>query len=140
MRFLKSTTLLLVAALANPMCCCLVLGEAESETVPVNQVVDAHACCHSTADATSEQPDNSAAPADRDCYHEDIKLTQYNDVSSHSHSLISSFDTLQCVYLSSTEYFAPKNLNGAAASEYRPLDSHSPPGSRISRSFCVYLI
>ena len=139
MRFLKSITLLLVAALANPMCCCLVAGEMDAESAPAKSVSDAHACCHSTEQATPNQEDSSSQ-GDHDCYHEEIKVTQINDVSIHSQTLVSSLDALFTGYLAISDNADPSRLRSFAGSDDRLFDSHFPPGSRVSRSLCVYLI
>jgi|GEM_PF-2866604 hypothetical protein len=140
MSLLKSITLLLVAALANPMCCCLVAGEMDAASAPAKSLSDAHACCHSTDQGTASNHEESASHSDQDCYHEDLKLTQINDVSVHSQTLVANLDALFAGYLTIGETGDDSVLRSFAKTEYRPFDSHFPPGSRISRSLCVYLI
>src|SRR5690606_14410895 len=129
----RAIALVLAAALANPLCCCLGVGESDA-----SPAADANACCK-PGPAEAELPGD--APADHDaCPHRDSKQSQIADAhSGHAHAK-------PMLLLAS---LAPRDIALApslredpfarfAASPPRAAASHA--GRRASQLYCVYLI
>ena len=136
MTFLKSITLLLVVAIANPMCCCLAFGETDFETTAPS-TTDAHACCHLEDQANPENAEHSQDSGD--CYHENSNLLKINDKGPDSFSNIAERLGQSCDYVAifSSQESSPSRLH--QSSDYHSFDTLSP-GSRMSRAYCVFLL
>ena len=134
--FLKSITLLLVVAIANPICCCLAFGEMDLET-SASTVTDAHACCYLDDQMDPENGQHSQDSGD--CYHEDSNLLKINETGPDILSNLA--DPLRQNYA----YLAIFNSHESSISRlYQMADYHSfdtlSPGSRTSRTYCVFLL
>ncbi len=133
---LKSITLLLAIAIANPMCCCLTFGETDVDTTAPS-TTGAHACCHLEDHANPEKSTHSHDSGD--CYHEESNLLKINDIGVCVLSNLADPQSQGYDYvtiLSSLES-APSRLY--QSSGYHSFDTHSP-GSRTSLAYCVFLL
>jgi hypothetical protein len=134
--FLKSITLLLAIAIANPMCCCLTFGETDFDTTAPS-TTGTHACCQLEDHANPEKSTHSQDSGD--CYHEDANLLKINDkgpgvLSNLADPQSQSYDYV--TILNSLES-SPSRLH--QSSDYHSFDTHSP-GSRTSLAYCVFLL
>jgi hypothetical protein len=118
------------------MCCCLAWADRDLEVNPSAES-GAHTCCQMADEESANQVD---PPADHDCPHEDIKQSQINDATSdlqqgHSNPLNQSSDYFEAA-------LAFETLSPALYSPAKALTTfaHSPPGSSLSREYCVYLL
>ena len=134
--FLKSITLLLVVAIANPMCCCLAFGETDMETT-ASSTTDAHACCHLDDQENPERSEHSQDSGD--CYHEDSNLLKINDTGPDVLSNIADPLGQSCDYLAIFNNHESSLSRLHQSSDYHSFDTLSP-GSRTSRTYCVFLL
>ncbi len=136
MALLKSITLILVVALANPMCCCLILADPAPEAL-VEAKADPHACCKATAEAQSE----SAAPqGDRDCMHEEIKVTQQNDTPNDLTGLFSGLSHTEAYFLDSDSLDSIEARDAVSLKSQGTKRKTAPPGAYRSQEYCVCII
>ena len=133
----KPLTLLLVAAIANPMCCCLSFAEMDLETSS-EASADSHACCQQADIST--QSEQSSPPGDHDCFHEEIEGSQYSDNTGFS-TTFSTAPSQQVVdYVVATSLYTVPHLIAISDSANR----HCPccRGTEISYSqkYCVFIL
>lgn len=132
--FLKSITVLLVAAIASPMCCCVTLAQADLETV-TDYATDAHKCCTVT-DVPSE-PDSAQPDGNHDCLHEELKVSQHVDSASSVLSAASNGGLLLAPFQSETLFArSPQSLRFDSTRDARAIRS----GPTYSQQYCVYLL
>ena len=136
MTFLKSITLLLVVVIANPMCCCLALGGTDTETTAPS-TTGVHACCNLDDQANSE--DGRHSQDSGDCYHEDTNLLKINDTGSGILSNLADPLRQSCDYLAILNKQESSLSRLHQSSDYHSFDTLSP-GSRASRTYCVFLL
>lgn len=85
MNFFKTVSVLLIAALANPFCCCLAIGSSLDELEAKSQESAAHSCC-----SQSSEPDQSkddSASDHKDCQHRIDKQSQIVDIDVGAHGV-----------------------------------------------------
>ena len=137
MSLLRPITLLLVAAIANPMCCCLSFAETDLEA-PVKAGVDSHACCQ-LADV-STQSEQSTPSGDHDCFHEEIEGSQYSDNTGFSTTISTGSSQQVVAYVDATSLYAVPQLIGISDS----ANSHDPccreTGISYSQKYCVFIL
>lgn len=100
-------------------------------------VTDAHACCYLDDQMDPENGQHSQDSGD--CYHEDSNLLKINDTGPDILSNLA--DPLRQNYA----YLAIFNSHESSISRlYQMADYHSfdtlSPGSRTSRTYCVFLL
>lgn len=139
MSFFKSLTLLLVAAIANPMCCCLSFAVTDFDEAPP-VAADPHACCK-LAEGSSTQEGPKAPKGDHDCPHEEIKVSQINDAPSEVVS-ISKGSVAQPVALvdASCIYASPTALAQWDSHSRRISSEQAHSGKSYSQAYCVFIL
>lgn len=83
--YLKSISILLIAALANPFCCCLAIGSSLDELEAKSQESAAHSCCSQSVEA--DQPESDSAADHKDCQHRIDKQSQIVDIDAGAHAV-----------------------------------------------------
>jgi hypothetical protein len=134
---LKAITLLLVAAIANPMCCCLSFAEMDLEASS-EASADSHACCQLADKST--QSEHSVPSGDHDCFHEEIEGSQYSDNTGFSTTISTGSSQQVVAYVDATSLYAVPQLIGISDS----ANSHDPccreTGISYSQKYCVFIL
>lgn len=137
MSLLRPITLLLVAAIANPMCCCLSFAETDLE-VPAKTSSDPHACCH-TASETA-QPEQSSPSGDHDCFHEEIEGSKYSDNTGLSSSISTALVQQNVEYVDVSSLFAMPRKVAIPNSTNRFDPFVHATGKTHSQKYCVFIL
>ena len=124
-----------MAAVLNPICCCLKLFAQETAHEPVN----AHGCC-SASQAETGKPANAGTPshAQDDCPHYFERDSQISHAADHFESLAKAHQPLIALlpaYELSAD--APQSQVALRRIDRAELRPSRPP---ISQTCCVYLL
>lgn len=133
----KPITLLLVAAIANPMCCCLSFAEMDLEASS-EVSADSHACCQQADIST--QPEQSSPPGDHDCFHEEIEGSQYSDNTGFSTTFSTGPSQQVVAYVDATCLYAIPQLIGISESANRHDPCCRETGISYFQKYCVFIL
>ena len=137
MSFLRPITLLLVAAIANPMCCCLSFAEMDLNASS-EASADSHACCQLADKST--QSEQSAPSGDHDCFHEEIEGSQYSDNTGFSTTISTGSSQQVVAYVDATSLYAIPQLIGISDSANRHDPCCRETGISYSQKYCVFIL
>lgn len=137
MPYFKTVAILLIAALASPLCCCLAFSTGASETANSKASSTEHACCLvdqsvKTDQASQGQHDSS------DCPHEYDKASQISQSANASDSLIKSNLFLLTELPALFEEVLVDSVYCYARSNHEQIVSK--PRQPLLQAYCVYLL
>lgn len=138
MTFLKSITLFLAVAIANPMCCCLSFAKTDIESLPEEASASPHACCKAGGETSS--PKNASPAGDHDCYHEELGASQINDAANGSLSSSIVSVPLSIEYLGATSSYTPSQACLLSDSQLPSALTRHFPGTSYSQVYCVFIL
>ncbi len=137
MSLLKPITLLLVAAIANPMCCCLSFAEMDLEA-PSKASESAHACCQLADEST--QSEQSTPSGDHDCFHEEIEGSQYSDNTGFSSTISTGSSQHYVEYVDATSLYAVTRLIAFSDPATGSDSCCRKTGISYSQKYCVFIL
>ncbi len=127
----KVAALLLIAALANPLCCCLGIGALAAAPTPLPAE---HACC---GDAGAEA-DKTAGHSDEQCPHLSEKSSKIWQTADSLSALAKTLCHQPALDRPLFAPLPPLARTVALLPAYDAPDDTAPVGRRVSQSYCVY--
>ncbi len=136
MPFFNTVAVVLIAAIANPLCCCLADVTVDSEPIPAKQLPVDHICClASQGDESQQQSPEEHTPSD--CPHQIEKDSQIRQIDSGDS-------------LAKPVFFVAKPLSANIfESDFKILSKTAIPDRttevrsrsiQVAQSYCVYLL
>lgn len=137
MPLLKTVAILLIAALANPICCCLAFSADVAETANNEEFSAEHACCLANQSAKKDQiPQERHDP--RDCPHEYEKDSQISQSANAADALIKLSLFLPTELPLPLEGIRIDSAYSYARSNHEQILSKTRQS--LSQTHCVYLL
>jgi hypothetical protein len=137
MSFFKIITVLLVAAIANPFCCCNTGLAAMMTGSAVKDISDEPFCCEETNSSGDHQKGNEDhSPSD--CSHQYEKDSQINQTTDSGHTFL-KLSSHVVELLPVLEYGIGVNAIPLRKNSSYEKDT-LPPNTAISKVYCVYLL
>jgi len=134
---LKPVTLLLIAAIANPMCCCLSFAETDLEATTKAEF-DPHACCKVAEEAS--QSSEATPDGDHDCFHQEIESFQFSD-NSGTTQITSAAPVQQIVdHVDANSVYLARLAVSLSGSANRPDSFLRQTGISFSQKYCVFTL
>lgn len=131
MSFFRIVAVLIVAAIANPWCCCYA-GSSDME-----DTVSYHGCCEASKDMTSEG-EQSPGHSPENCQHmidRDAQINHSVDSGDSLHKLA------QALILDLPTFLRPSELDlQSKSSNKEGFASVSLPDTPFAQAYCVYLL
>ena len=137
MPLLKTVAFLLIAAIANPLCCCLAIAADASETANSETPTAEHACCLANQSSKTDHPP-PARHDPSDCPHEVDKASQISQSANAADSLIKSSLFLLTELPPLFAEVLIDSVYSYARSNHAQIVSK--PRQPLSQTHCVYLL
>ncbi len=134
MPFYKTIAILLVAAIANPLCCCFAAFSGQEQAV--EQAMVEHACC--SKDHGQQQTSTSEKKSHQDCPHQLEKESQISQAADSFDSQLIPHLFILANLAQYLETLAPAPLANSYPNYEAPEQTIAAPP--LLQGYCVYLI